>query len=321
LGLAYNNLAQFTLAKYHLETAEKLFLVCMFEEYQYSANYNLFIIAYNLHDLKSLKELNRFFEKWHRSDKNNISSMILSLMYYVAIEDLDKCGIIIDKLFELKADMQESDYSIFYINCFMYAIKRNDLLLAKKILIDVKMHKKYFLTENYKFMKKLLDFYADNSPLYLKHDDFKAGTLLYRQIYLIKYLDEGNVELAHDLWNELKSEFPGMYHNNFHYHGPVNIFSRCLDKIGKPREKEYQISRQLDSGDKVEKLKHILQTSNGPILKEKLYSLIWGTKAQTKDDLAKLARLIYRLKKQYNLDVKTKRGSYLIVNKDQKQAS
>ena len=59
----------------------------------------------------------------------------------------------------------------------------------------------------------------------------------------------------------------------------------------------------------------ILSSSSLPMSKETLYQSIWSEQLNSKDDLMKLAKLVQRAKEKYGIEIKSVKGSYVLMDK------
>lgn len=217
--------------------------------------------------------------------------------------------------------MTENFKSNFIIDKFNLEIKRNNFKACQDCLAEMKKHRKYYLSANYNYIKILLNHFLNNSPIYINFEDFKGNEDLLLQIQVIQKLQERDTSSAKDFWNKLKAYSYTIYGNDFTYNGDRNLFSICLEKqknlnkslFSSAEEKEETINLK----NKVKKLYLIVKELNGPISKEELFLLTWGRPLEDKDDAAKLSHAISRIRREYGINLKIKKGCYWPASEDE----
>ena len=103
-----------------------------------------------------------------------------------------------------------------------------ELQQASGVLNELKQFRNYQLSENYNFMKKMLDHLTDGSPLYVYDHLFQNVPVLLHQLKVIQFLEEKNLDQARAHWEKLKSISPQIYGKAFEYHGSTCLFSLGL---------------------------------------------------------------------------------------------
>jgi hypothetical protein len=315
LGIAYNNLSQFKQAIVCYETAAQSFNQKVTNHFYFMTRINLYWAHYNLKDKEKMKDEISEIDKCEVDSETEILRVLrCKFSYAVFVEDFIAADNLIHKIEKFKDFMTEHFKSNFIIDKFNLELKRNNFKACQDCLAEMKKHRKYYFSSNYNFMKILLDHYLQSSPLYINNTDFKDSEDLLLQLQVIQKLQERNTATAKELWNKLRAFSNATYGEDFTYHGDRNLFSLCL-------EKQKYINGNLFSSDedkeetihlknKVKKLYHIVKDLKGPISKEELFFLTWGENLKDKDDAAKLSHALSRIKREYGISLKIKKGCY-----------
>ena len=320
LGCAYNNLSSFEFAHSSLLSSLKIVQSLEVPYFKFLSLYNLFWIYANLDEIKpmeeTLKKLKAFLDN---GEKEYIRIQRCKLCFYEMSGKLEEAKKTLEEIETSGIALSESDMIYFLTDKFKLMVQIEDLEQAKSVLVEMKKYRKFQLSENYMYMKKLLVHLMENSPIYAYHDEFKDCSLLYHQIKCIQNLEERNIPEAQAEWLKLKNIAKNTYGSEFKYKGSKCLFSLCLAKhIGQIAKPDFQL---LKSGSKLEKLIHIMVQSQGAISAALLYELIWEENVEEKEDLKKVSRLVFRANTENELNIVYHKGSYQLILAKSKQAA
>lgn len=242
--------------------------------------------------------------------------------YYLDTEDLSSAEKILQQIEPLKIKMGENDSISHLTSEFMYQVQREDFSKCQDVLNEMKKFRKFHLSANYKYMKKLLDHLVKGAPVYAYAEEFESVPALFQLIKLIQLLEEGKSDEALIYWNILRSSAPQIYKEEFNYQGPKSLFSLCLQKHQKQLASTTQFHFHPEA-TKYDKFLTILKESKGPVSAGLIFELIWEKSSETKEDLLKVSRLAYRAKTEEGMDISFRKGTYELKsqNPSKKKAS
>jgi hypothetical protein len=315
MGMAFNNRGDSKKAVPFFKRSITLMADSPLKRRLFTANCNLFFCYYNLKSndgMKSALEAMVPFEEMTTAER--ITLLSTKLCYSSVINDFDNSLLIINELKKHQHEMNDNHKSGFLLDQFDYYFKTDQYQKCYMILEQMTRIKKFHLGANYKFMKGILNNLTTNSPLYLYENNFTDHPLLLFQIRVLKALEEKQTGEALKGWEKLREFSPLVYQPNFHYSGDKCLFGECLKKhllaINTPPVQATIDSAQFSN--KIQFLLSILEESKGPILKEALYEKIYGKPITDKEDLKKLAQLIYKVRLSHDVEIKTRKGCYFI---------
>lgn len=317
-GIVHNNMNDFKTAQIEIDRSLE-FLPCEELKYfEFVARLNLFIIHFNLKNSIEMKKQLEAMRKFQLNDvKDKIRLLSCEYLYRSFEGNLDEAGLILASLGELKSEMTESDIVPYLLQKFEYFIKRGEIENARSTLVEMKKNRKFALSENYRYIKKLLDHYTDHKPLYFQDEEFEKQPILLYHIKVIQLLEERKLEEAAAWWAKLSGLYPDLYRENFQYFGPENIFAICFKRHQAALQKNViEIDESLD---KTEAVIDLLQKAQGPVSREVLFKLLWKREPRDKEDFVRLSRKIYRLKVQRNLNIEYRKGCYLMTGSTKKK--
>lgn len=205
--------------------------------------------------------------------------------------------------------MSEGDIISHLVCEFMFFVQCDELNHCDKILNEMKKYRKFQLTENFNFMKRLLAHLQTNAPVYFYENDFKSTPLLSLQLKLIHCFEEKNIAGAEKTWHELGKLNPESYLPGFHYVVRKYLFSLCLEKHHSKRKDE-PARQNFEELSKLDLLLKLLTPSEAPLSKENIYEQLWDEPPQFKEDLKKLTRLISRARLERGIDIKSRKCTY-----------
>ncbi len=311
IGIASNNLSYFDQAKQYLEASTKAFSDLGLHYYRFIGHFNLFLHASNKVDFRAM----RHHLEIMRTIPQEISVQNLRLMRceFIFADETNQTETALKWLKDVESQkefMPESDKISHLVSEFMFRVKQEDLTVAREVLEQMKKHRKFHLSENFNYMKKLLEHLTENKPIYAYATDFEQVPLLFHQVQLIQSLEALEKETAHEHWKALQKMMPDVYAEPFEYKGTKCLFSLALQKHVKP--KEVPVIEIGAKDTKVEQLISILQAHPAGLKKAHLYELLWGEVPESKNDLKRLVRLVYKARQVHQLEIQTRKGSYFV---------
>lgn len=308
-GVAQNNLSFFHQSIDKFKEAKEIFKKYE-SKYLFRSLINLYICNLNLFKLDEMKIAYNEMSELKLNKSDELIFKRIEFNFYVHSEDYEVAYSLLDHLFECFDDFKSSIKPAFLIDVFNLGIKSDNIQLAYKALDQIKTIKKFHLTENYKFMKALLDYIDSDQMIYITPSQLKKVPLLQNQLMCIKYLAAGDRSSALDHWKELQKSTPETYLDNFELLMPKSLFSIALAKANAKRSKwTFEIHNRMS---KVQKLDTIFHHLEDPIKKADLYRLIYEEEARDKEDLLKLSKLISKYRKKSPLEIKTQMDSYAV---------
>lgn len=320
LGSAFNNLTRFQEARQYLEKAVILFQKHGPPYFSFHASFTLFWIYANLEDLESMKvELNRMELITPQDEKQNLKFLRSKFCYFQLADEEIKARKVLNEIDFRFGEMNEDDKIRHLIDKFIFVVQMNNLPEAKDILEQSKKYRKFSLSENYNYMKKMLDHLMLDTALYVYEKDFQGAPILYDQIKCIQYLEEKNIFQAKDVWAKLNQCSPGIFKEFLNYNGKRSLFSLCLEKHKLDHRPKLHEAKAYPS--KLDALVCHLSQTTVPLRAAHLFELIWGEPPQDKEDLKKVSRLVYRAKIELGLEIEFRKGTYLIRPKSYLKSS
>lgn len=316
LGVTYNNQGEFLKAIPLFEKALELMQEYFIPFQEFTALNSLFIAHRNLKNHQSMKTaLERMHALKIQDVPTQITLMRADFKFASVTADYKEASKTLVKLEKLKKKMTNGQMLSHLVDKFDFYIKTDQLQRCTKLLTEMKSYRKFHLSANYNFMKLLLNHFIDSKPLYVTDSDFIEIPVLFHQIKVILNLDGGNTDEAQIHWKKLAELYPQTYATNFgNYNGDKCLFSICLDKHRNMTSQKRLNEISLPSS-KRDALIKLLTEANSPIHQVMIYELIWGEVPVDKNDLNKLARLIYLVKIKNGLDIRTKKSCYYIEKK------
>ena len=216
-----------------------------------------------------------------------------------------------------KKEMSEGDIISHLVCEFMFYVQTEEFDNCEEVLNEMKKYRKFNLTENFNFMKKLLSHLKNNEPIYLYGDDFKSFPMLNFQLKVIHSLEEKNIEEARKSWNELHRLYPETYLSDFNFTGAKCLFSLCLNKH-RVVHKEVTPIGKSESATLLDSLVELLTLSQAPLTKGHIYEHLWTELPENKDDMKKLTRLISRARSERGIEIQSRKGTYFIETPQKK---
>jgi hypothetical protein len=320
-AIMFNNCGQFDYAK----KLYKKILVPLSKKAKFRRSYmlaleNKFILELNLKNTTEIAQIIKHYKKSGietNLEKINYLRMIFNLK--VLENNYEAAKKTLNDLETLKKFMSELQIASHIIDRFDFHFKLDQYHACMNDLNDLKKHKKFYLSSNYKFMQALLNFIVDHKPLYLYPQYFMDFPILYYQVNTLLSLEASDLTQAKNYWSTLKKLSPKIYLDDFTYQGEKCLFSEALTKIqaslvsslNSIMSHENSLNQKLTT----EELTYQLLSRHKKVTKEQLIKLLWGNDCDYKEGMKKLSVIISRIRKKYQVEIKTVKDSYLIPSK------
>lgn len=320
IGISLNNQSIFAEAETAIWKSIPTFKILESEYFLFAAYFNLCFIYFNNRLMNKMNDMIQAMENIHQEAEIQETRLLrCKFLYYSELNETSQAKVLLKEIEHRKSTMPESDAISHLLLEFMFYVKQEDFVMCEQLLLEMKNFRKYNLTENYKFMKKMLHHLTDGGPIYAYQSDFQNTPILYHQIKVIQSLEEKNLELANTHWAALAYTCSNTYQKNFHYAGGKCLFSLCLAKhpqnIADP--KDFKIKNDLS---KVDALISLLIEAGAPIRGPMIYEILWGEPPVEKQDMNKLKRLIHKAKIDKQVEIQFHKGTYAIeVDKSSKR--
>lgn len=280
------------------------------------ALYNYFICSINLKNRKEVELSLALLADFPKKDeKQSITYLNCVFNYHSFCNEHVEAEKTIKLLDPLKKKMNDSIFMAYSTGKYIHFVKTEQFEKCYQVLEERKKRRSFYSRANYLFMRVLLDNYCKHIPIYAYQKDFKDSPFLFWQIMVIKCLEEKNPYQAQKYWDKLRLSMPNVYKRDFEYLGPKDIFSLCLKLHQQPVELE---DKTVLPEKKEEALLYLLSKSKTSVTMDTIYQHIWGEEIVDKDDINKLKKLVSRVRKNKDVDIKYKKGCYYLDNKENK---
>jgi tetratricopeptide (TPR) repeat protein len=312
LGLCLNNQS-------HFVEAESYFLKSLSILKQLETPFSLFMGYFNLSfvycnlarpkEMKKSMDAMEFIE--HVTDFQKARFLRVCFSYYSLIDDEENAEKILKDLRPMMSGMPESDSIAQLVTEFIYYCRREEFSKCEEVLFEMKSHRKFHLTENFTFMKKLLNHLTKDERIYLSENSAHSVPLLNLQLKVIQGLEETDLEKAQENWSRLHQIMPDVYKDNFSYQGKKCLFSLCLDKHLSKTIKITPLKKN-ESANLLDSLYTLLESSPIPLSKSYIYEYLWNSTPVEKDDFNKLEQLVCRMRKEKGIKVMSRKNTYAL---------
>lgn len=310
LGICFNNIGNFQEAEKYLKLAINSFEANQNHYHLFTALFNYILLLSNSGRISEMTAvMNRMNEICPDYRLAKIRLLRCQFIYACDLNDVDSARDLIERINSLKANFSESDLAQHQICEFMFHIKQEDLDKAQNCLDEMKKFRNYSSSENFQFMRTLLDHLRKDSTIYVYERDFPTVPVLFWQLKVIECLQGLDRREADIYWSKLKQCSPDIYQDEFKYLGEKCLFSLCLDKHLRACASTFIVA--VDSSHP-QQLFQILQDAGSPVRKELLFELIYKEHPETKDDFIKLAKLISRVRNIYGVEIISRKGTYAL---------
>ena len=314
MGLALNNLSYFTEAEVLIKDSLNIFKSLNVPYFEFVGNYYLFTIYSNRNQINLMGHTINILESIPLISDQQIIKLLRCQFDYLAQIDHAGARQILAQIELKKDEMSEGDIISHLVCEFMFYVQTEELDKCEVVLNGMKKYRKFNLTENFNFMKKLLAHLKNNEPIYLYGDDFKSFPMLNFQLKVIHSLEEKNIDEARKSWDKLHNLYPETYLSEFEFTGAKCLFSLCLDKH-RVAHKEVMPIGKSESATLLDSLVELLSNSQSPLTKGHIYEHLWTETPDNKDDMKKLTRLISRARSERGIEIQSRKGTYFIENK------
>ena len=311
MGLSLNNMSFFDEAEKMIKEALIIFQKFEAPYFLFAGHFLLFTIYSNQARPDLMKETLDFLESIPVVLDIQKIRLLRCRFDYFSLVNESKAREVLKEIEDVKKEMSEGDIISHLVCEFMFFVQCDELNHCEKVLNEMKKYRKFNLTENFNYMKKLLAHIQTNAPVYFYENDFKAAPLLSLQLKLIHSFEEKNAAAAEKTWEELSLLYPKSYLPDFHYVGRKCLFSLCLEKHHSSRKSELVIHK-VDAQSKLDLLLKLLSSSETPLTKGNIYEQLWDQAPEFKDDLKKLTRLISRARSERGVEIKSRKGTYYV---------
>lgn len=317
IGLSLNNQSMFLDAEASILKAIPVFIYLRSDYFLFMSYFNLSLIYLNTSRFNKMKASIDFMSNLKlETDLQRLRLLRCKFAYFAETDEKEKAEEILLELEAYKLSMPESDCISQLLCEFRFYVRHENFSRCESILNEMKKYRKFNLTENFNFMKKLLGHLTQNTPLYAYQDGFESVPLLKHQISVIRFLEEQDYDASKNHWRELQKIDPEVYLDDFKYTGVKCLFSLCLDKhlLKKMPDKV----EKIEAKSQLEALINLLLHSEKPLPKGYIFEILWGSPPQDKEDLKKLTRLVYRARIEKETEITSRKGTYFIERKVRK---
>lgn len=317
IGSALNNLSHLMEAKKYILDSIKILETIEAPYFLFYSYHLLFTIHDNLHHPEMMAQTIKAMAPLHKTKRQEAQFLMCQFCYEQLAQNFDQAKIHLHEINQRLEDMTEGDTVRHLVDTFAFYVMIGDLHAADEVLASLKSHRNYQLTENYNFMRKMLDHLISDTPLYIYDHQFQDIPILLHQLKVIQCLEAKNTNEALHHWDQLRAYAPQTYRQAFEYQGPVCLFSLGLKKHAYPLEITIDVSGET----KFDQLYSILKSAQKPVPGALIYELLWGREPVEKEDLKKVSRLISRLKSEKNITIEYRKGAYSITQEKISKAS
>ena len=319
LGIAYNNLGEMNKAQKYLMNVPEVVLKYPVRAMQFIAYYNLCVCYFNQKKNVELVDAVAQMELLTSdSSRHEIMLKQCQLMSAIQNQKHELAGELLSQLDRSVSKMSESMKLGHLYDKFNYFLSTNHLEQCLQCLWEMKKCRSFHSSENFNYLKALLEMLVHDRPLYFYPQQFKINHSLFYQLKVVHSLQKMDVPAAEVYWSKLRRLDPQTYLEQFQLKDESSLLNLAL--------KKYQIhltaanSRTpLDTEESTkEKLLYGLLTQSGhPVSKEMIHQLLWNKPMLDKEDMLKLKKLVSRVRSCYNLDIKFKNGCYFALDSKQ----
>ncbi len=319
LGIAYNNLGEMNKAKKYLVNVPDIVLKYPIRSMHFIAYYNLCICYFNQKKnqdlLVSVQKMELLVSD---SFRHEIMLKQCQLMSAIQNQKHEWAGQLVSQLDKNMSKMSESMKLGHLYDKFNYFLSTHQLNECLHCLWEMKKCRSFHSSENFNYMKALLEMLVHDRPLYFYPQQFKLNHSLFYQLKVVQSLQKMDVKAAEVYWSKLRRLDPETYLDQFQLNDEASLLNLALKKYHSHLTvSHYNIPLNVEETTK-EKLLYGLLTQNGhPVSKEMIHQLIWNKPLLDKEDMLKLKKLVSRVRSLYHLDIKFKNGCYYALDAKQ----
>jgi hypothetical protein len=129
-------------------------------------------------------------------------------------------------------------------------------------------------------------------------------------------LAQVDINSAKDIWEKLVSTSPEIYSFDYSVKDKTSLLSYALEKY-RPYLAFETYRKNIESesaqGNKEKVLYDLLTSSQFPLSKEFIHKIIWGNEISEKQDMTKLKKLVSRVRKTYQIEIRFQNNCYSII--------
>lgn len=312
LGLAFNNLTQFNLANEFYQRALIHFKELKLPYFYHLTLVNQFYLALTCFDQKLINSIGKKMEMINLSNTSNPVRILRCLYHYYRINAKTKeANAIHSKLFLQFKTFSEADQLNFLMDYFQKSLIEKKYHDCYEALGHLKKLKKYYSSENYKFMFKILSFIDKGAPIYFQQKDFEKVPFLEEQMNCLRALEEGDSRKAELHWNNLSHQMNMIYLKPFQFNGDDCLFKFALNKLVKNHLSEVK-PLNLEGLSVKEKILTVLKHAKNNVPQDILFELVWGRKPLNKNDYQILSKALYKMKKEKSVEIQCHKKCYFL---------
>ena len=316
LGIAYNNLGEMSKAQKYLINVPEVVLKYPIRAMHFIAYYNLCICYFNQKKNAELTDAVAQMELLvSDSSRHEIMLKQCQLMSAIQNQKHELAGELLGQLDRNLSKMSESMKLGHLYDKFNYFLSSNQLEQCLLCLWEMKKCRSFHSSENFNYLKTLLEMLVHDRPLYFYPQHFKVNHSLFYQLKVVQSLQKMDVAEAEVYWSKLRRLDPQTYLEQFKLKDEASLLNLALKKYHAHLTVSHS-SVQLDAEESTkEKLLYNLLTQSGhPVSKEMIHQLLWNKPMLDKDDMLKLKKLVSRVRSFYHLDIKFKNGCYFALD-------
>lgn len=308
-----NNLGHYQKALKHFKICHEIFPKNQVIHLEFVILYNIYNVHFNLHHYTVAHETIKTMRRLKGlNEEDSLRLLRASFWCTCMMEKAKEATIYFQALKKMTAQFINHDFVSLQRSFFYYGLVFQKYEICYDALNEMRTQKKHAQSQNYNYMKLLLDHLIEDKPIYLVESEYKNHQQLLWELKAIRALDNHKKEEFILAWKYLHSQNPETFLKNETYKGLKSLFSECLkrhqDKLQRPEMK--QIKDQ--AMPVLEALELKLKEAKG-ITREDLFYFLYGRQAETKDELNRISKYINRLKNEKDLNIHSKRGLYSLA--------
>lgn len=270
---------------------------------------NLFIINVNHKNLKNAEDLIVLMEKVGKLNaEDDLTLKKCKFNYYTLSGNFEKANKFYGLLKKDQSLFKPHTLISFYFDEWDFAIATKNFKLCEEVLEKIKEQRVYSLTQNYNYMKILLNHYMYDQPIFINEQIFRGFPKLLNELRCVRFLETNKIGEAASLWQNLKISAPHAFKENFNYEGHPTILALCLQKHRAKIECYQPKVFKRDQSKTITESIKILLEQNKSLTKDELFLALFNREPESKDDYARLSREIYKCKEAFRVDIDTKKG-------------
>lgn len=317
LASVYNNQGEFIKAREEINAAIKGFHKLGDKKYVFYAYDSAASIYHNCKKICELESLMLQIESLPTEEEYKYTLHKKCQLFIILLRDESKEAIkISNELCQFYREKYPDHLGFGLMQLVVSYFKNESIEECYKVLSQYKKLGGYKIKANYKYTVSLLDLLYKGQRYYLYEKDFKDASLLYLELNVIISLVDEKPSQAKKAWNQLHQKLPHIYQKNYKLSSDKTFFSMAYDRYSQfmnDSAHELDLDKLASLEFPIQRLEYILYNFQGYISREKLISYIWDEEWTPSGD-ARLNRLIYKLKKKKDLNIKASKGRYKLAS-------